>query len=174
MSSPWDAGCRGAALSGYGLQAVAPVPGTVPEERPGPLFGGAATGQEGRMEGHPSPAPGLSRRLTWPSCSHAVWYSARWHRSFTRWYLGRKFSWASTLSLSLLWSSLLWGRAGRRAGLSAPGERGLPAGRPPPSPGRVPPRNVRVRPGHVFCSLRGLNGDFYKEPPKLRNKLKNV
>lgn len=58
------------------------------------------------------PAPGLQPRLlTCPSCSHAVWYSARWHRSFTRWYLGRKFSWASTLSLSLLWSSLLWGRA---------------------------------------------------------------
>lgn len=45
---------------------------------------------------------------TWPSCSQAVWYSARWQRSFTRWYLGRKFSsWASTFSFSLLCSSLL-------------------------------------------------------------------
>lgn len=67
---------------------------------------------EGRKGGGaPVPSPGAEpRRLTCPSCSHAVWYSARWHRSFTRWYLGRKFSWASALSLSRLWSSLLWGR----------------------------------------------------------------
>lgn len=81
-----------------------------PRSRPGSPFRGAAIGgKEGW--GALSPGPRAEpRRLTCPSCSHAVWYSARWHRSFTRWYLGRKFSWASALSLSLLWSSLLWGR----------------------------------------------------------------
>lgn len=43
-------------------------------------------------EPHPRGPGDVGQLLTCPSCSQAVWYSARWHRSFTRWYLGRKFS----------------------------------------------------------------------------------
>ena len=40
---------------------------------------------------------------TCPGCSHGVWYSARWHRSLTRWYLGRKFSsWATSFPSPIL------------------------------------------------------------------------
>lgn len=40
---------------------------------------------------------------TCPGCWQAVWYSAFWHRSLTRWYLGRKFSsWATSFPSALL------------------------------------------------------------------------
>lgn len=40
---------------------------------------------------------------TCPGCWHEVWYSALWHRSFTRWYFGRKFSsWDTSFPSALL------------------------------------------------------------------------
>lgn len=45
---------------------------------------------------------------TCPGCSHGVWYSARWHKSLTRWYLGRKFSsWATSFPSPSLCSGFL-------------------------------------------------------------------
>lgn len=50
------------------------------------------------------------RALRWgertcPVCWQGVWYSALWHRSFTRWCLGRKFSSCDTSFPSTRWWS---------------------------------------------------------------------
>lgn len=49
-----------------------------------------------------------SRSSTCPGCWQEVWYSSFWHKSFTLWYFGRKFSsWAISFPSVLLCGGFL-------------------------------------------------------------------
>ncbi|TNN51424.1 hypothetical protein EYF80_038397 [Liparis tanakae] len=50
---------------------------------------------------------GRGKSGTCPGCWQEVWYSAFWHKSFTRWYFGRKFSSWAAISSPLLCGGFL-------------------------------------------------------------------